>query len=247
MRRIFRDGDLWIDETDAGYFAYQEPYLTLDLRRLDEIARKHFFWGYTPKSGDVIVDVGAGVGEEALTFSRAVGERGRVICIEAHPRTYRCLKALAAYNHLENVVPIHQAVAGPSCPSVTIEDSPDYLSNRVQAANGITVPATTMDAIRRQLRLDRVNFLKMNIEGAERLAIRGMSETLKHTQALCICCHDFLAVERHEEFCRTKSVVREFLRQSGFKVVERLEPGSPPYINHQIWAYNPNAAAAAAS
>jgi len=247
VRRIFRDGDLWIHETDAGYFAYQEPYLRLDLRHLDEIAKANFFWGYTPSSGDVIIDVGAGVGEEALTFARAVGERGKVICVEAHPKTYRCLKALVQHNRLENVVAIQQAVTEPLQPNVIIEDSSNYLSNRLGSSTGILVSATTIDEIYLKLKLQTVNFLKMNIEGAERLAIRGMTETLKHTQALCICCHDFLAEERHEEFCRTKSVVREFLRQSGFKVVERFDPGSPPYINHQVWAYNPAAKAAAAS
>ena len=49
------------------------------------------------------MDVGAGVGEETLTFSRAVGARGEVICIEAHPRTHQCLEMLIRYNRLENV------------------------------------------------------------------------------------------------------------------------------------------------
>jgi FkbM family methyltransferase len=247
VRRIFRDGDLWIHETDHGYFAYQEPYLRLDLRRLDEIARGNFFWGYKPPNGDVIIDVGAGVGEEALTFARAVGNHGKVICIEAHPKTFRCLKALVQYNRLDNVIPIQQAVTEPSRSNEVIENFSDYLSNRIGSLNGIQVSATTIDAICRGLALDHVNFLKMNIEGAERLAIRGMTETLKRTQALCICCHDFLAEQRRDESCRTKSIVKEFLRQNGFRVVERSEPGCPPYINHQVWAYSPAVAAAIAS
>lgn len=115
------------------------------------------------------------------------------------------------------------------------------------SAGGIPISATTIDEIRDQLGLGTVNFLKMNIEGAERLAICGMTDTLKHTQALCICCHDFLADELQEESCRTKSVVREFLQQNGLKVIERLDLNSPPYINHQVWAYNPEVVTAAAS
>jgi len=247
VRRIFRDGDLWMHETDIGYFAYQEPYLRLDLRRLDEIARGNFFWGYTPARGHVIIDVGAGVGEEALTFASTVGQDGKVICIEAHPKTHRCLKALVQYNRLENVVTVQEAVTEPLQLDATIDDSADYLSNRLGSANGIPVSATTIDEIRVKLGLEKIDFLKMNIEGAERLAIRGMTDTLKHTQALCICCHDFLADEGGDESCRTKSTVREFLQQSGLRVVERLEPGSPPYINHQVWAYNPAVATAVAS
>jgi hypothetical protein len=41
-------------------------------------------WGYLPKEGDVVVDVGAGIGEEAIVFSHLVGPR-EVISIEAHP------------------------------------------------------------------------------------------------------------------------------------------------------------------
>jgi len=247
VSRIFRDGDLWIHETDFGYFAYQEPYIRLDLRRLDEIARRNFFWGYTPSKGDVVVDVGAGVGEEALTFARAVGKRGKVICIEAHPRTCRCLEALVRYNRLENVITVQQAVTEPSQAVATIEDSPDYLSNRLGSSNGIQVSATTIDAICRGLGLERVNFLKMNIEGAERLAIRGMADTLQRTETLCICCHDFLADEIGDESCRTKTVVREFLRQHGLTTVERSEPGAPSYISDQVWACNPALATAAVS
>jgi FkbM family methyltransferase len=247
VRRIFRDGDLWIHETSFGYFAYQQPYLRLNLRRLDGIAKRNFFWGYTPQIGDVVIDVGAGVGEEALTFARAVGDGGKVICIEAHPRTYECLNALVKYNRLQNVITIQEAVTEPCRCKAIIEDSPDYVANRLDNSNGIPVSATTIDALWRRLGLERVNFLKMNIEGAERLAIRGMTETLKHTQALCICCHDFLAAETEDESCRTKLVVEEFLRQNGLRVVERSEPGSPSYINHQVWAYSPAVAAAIAS
>lgn len=239
LRQIFPEGEIWIHQTDFGYFAYPHPYVRLDLQHFEEITRRNFFWGYTPKPGDVVMDVGAGVGEDVLTFSKAVGSRGKVICIEAHPKTYACLEALVRYNRLENVITVQQAVTKPFQAEATIDDSDDYLSNRLGNTGGIPVPATTIDAIRRQLGLGRVNFLKMNIEGAERLAIRGMKETIEETETLCICCHDFLAKENGDESCRTKSVVRDFLQGGGLKVVERSEAGCPAYINDQIWAFNP--------
>ncbi len=182
------------------------------------------------------MDVGAGVGEETLTFSRAVGERGKVICIEAHPRTYRCLEKLVQYNRLQNVIPIHAAVTEPGCSVVTISDN-DYLSNRIDSS-GVSVPATTIDEIHRQLNLGRVHFLKMNIEGAERFAIRGMAATLQETEILCVSCHDFLAKRAADEGLRTKDSVREFMRQSGLDVQEREKPGLPPYLRDQLWVYN---------
>jgi len=238
--RIFLDDGVWIHQTPCGYFAYHQPYLRLDLARLDEFARQHYFWGYKPKAGDVVMEVGAGVGEETLTFSRAVGECGKVISIEAHPRTYHCLKKLVEYNRLRNVIPIHMAVTEPGCSVVTIEDDNQYLANRLNHGAGVAVPATTIDAIHQQLNLGRVHFLKMNIEGSERLAIRGMAATLKQLEILCVSCHDFLAQCAGDENLRTKGSVQAFLEQHQFDVVEREEPGLPPWARDQLWAYNPD-------
>ena len=241
VQRIFYDHGIWMHETRSGYFAYHQPFVRLNMSRMDELAKINFLWGYAPKVGDVVIDVGAGAGEEALTFSRAVGKPGKVICIEAHPRTYRCLEKLVQYNRLENVIAIHQAIAEPSCRIATIEDSDDYLRNRLGTAGKHFVPAVTIDAIYQQLGLGKVNFLKMNIEGAERFAIQGMAVTLQHTEVLCVSCHDFLAETDGDQCLRTKSAVQQFLRQSGFKIVTREDPGLPPYIRDQVWAYSEQA------
>ncbi len=247
VERIFLDDGLWIHQTSRGYFAYHQPYLRLDLRRFDESARRNFLWGYEPGPGDIIMDIGAGVGEETLTFSRAVGDRGQVICIEAHPRTFRCLQAMVRYNGLKNVIPIHAAIAEPGRATVSIENGNEYLANRIGRA-GVRVPAMTIDEICSRLNLDRIHFLKMNIEGAERLAIQGMSGALGRINVLCISCHDFLAksnsdsiksrTENTESAYRTKDLVREFLQRSGLEIVERPDPALPPYIRDQLWGYN---------
>ncbi len=160
VKRIFYDRGIWIHETSRGYFAYHQPYVRLDMSHMDEAAQAHFFWGYKPQAGDVVMDVGAGVGEETLTFSRAVGERGKVICIEAHPRTYRCLEKLVQYNALANVIAVHRAAAEPLRSTAIIEDSDEYLNNRSSVSKGISVPAATIDAMHQSLGLGRVHFLE---------------------------------------------------------------------------------------
>jgi FkbM family methyltransferase len=246
VQRIFRDHDLWIHQTSFGYFAYHEPYVRLDLRLLDELAQTNFFWGYKPKEGDAIVDIGAGAGEETLTFSRAVGPTGKVVCVEAHPRTYRCLQALIEYNRLKNVVAVHKAVAEPGRSTATIESSTNYLANRIGERNGCAVPVTTLNVLVKELGIGRIHFLKMNIEGAERLAILGMTQALKRTEVACISCHDFLAEKTGDESFRSRHVVREFLRESGLKLVERDDPALPVYVRYQVWGYNEALAAALA-
>ncbi len=169
VQRIFLDDGIWMHQTSLGYFAYHQPYLRLDLARFEEFTRRYFCWGYEPRAGDVVMEVGAGVGEEALTFSRAVGDRGKVVCIEAHPRTFRCLEKLVRYNRLQNVIPVHMAVTEPGCSVATIGNNGKYLANRL-GVTGVSVPASTLDQIHQQLGLGRIHFLKMNIEGSERLA-----------------------------------------------------------------------------
>jgi len=241
VRRIFYDDGIWIHETAHGYFAYHHPYIRLDMQGLDTWARTVFLRNYQPNPGDVILDIGAGAGEEVLTFSRAVGDSGRVICVEAHPRTFRCLQKLVEYNRLWNVIPIHCAVAEPGCEETMIEDSSEYLRNRVGGTHGFCIPARTIDSMVAELGLAQIHFLKMNIEGAERLAIRGMTETTQRTQALCICCHDFLADICGDDQLRTRGAVTKFLLRNGARVDEESAPNALPYVRQQVWAYNDRA------
>lgn len=236
VKRIFHDGDVWMHETSKGYFAYHHPFVRLDLRKLHDSAEKNFLWRYQPRPGDVIIDIGAGVGEETLSFSRAVGSRGKVVCIEAHPRTFRCLEKLVRYNQLVNVVCVQRAVADVAGDSVMIADSDTYVGNRLSSTKGASVQTITMDALAEALRLMRIHLLKMNIEGAERLAIRGMHETLRRTEMVCISCHDFLAERTGDHSLRTKKEVQAFLEGSGITVFERMDGKS--YLRDQVWGVN---------
>jgi hypothetical protein len=85
---IFYEDGVWVHQTLHGFFVYPHPYIRLDLERFEALTQHNFFWGYRPRAGDTILDIGAGLGEETLTFSRAVGDQGQVICVEAHPRTF---------------------------------------------------------------------------------------------------------------------------------------------------------------
>jgi hypothetical protein len=44
VAKISYDDDVWIHQTASGYFAYHQPYVRLDLTRLDTVAKENFFW-----------------------------------------------------------------------------------------------------------------------------------------------------------------------------------------------------------
>jgi FkbM family methyltransferase len=188
------------------------------LRNADD----YWFRDYTPRPGDVIVDVGAGRGEDVLAFSQRVGPTGRVLALEAHPATCRLLAAFCALNSLRNVTVVNAALMDRPG-SVTIEDVDDWRKNTVGggAGAGAAVPATTLADLCRDQGVKEIAFLKMNIEGAERQALGGMEPVLDRIRHLCICCHDFRAEKGEGEHYRTRAFVEAFLSERGFAVSSR--------------------------
>lgn len=175
-----------------------------------------FLWNYDPSPGDVVVDVGAGTGTESVAIAQAVGSTGRVIAIEAHPGTADVLTRAGAANGLTNITVVHAAVA--DVPGMLrISDSEDAGTNTVFEFGAIDVPAITIDGLVLSEGLERIDFLKMNIEGAERLAIAGMHAAADRIDRMAISCHDFLGTEWGE----TRELVSEWLAEHGFEVTTR--------------------------
>ena len=63
--------------------------------------------------------------------------------------------------------------------------------------------------------------LKLDIEGAEKFALKGMINTLKITRNVCISCHDFLAEKYNDVFYRSKDIVKDFLIKNNYEIIER--------------------------
>lgn len=214
-----------------------EPRLSLwTPKQIDRHTSDLFMYQYLPREGDTIVDVGAGTGWETLLFSRRVGMSGRVISIEAHPRVFRCLSKMCVENRLENVTLVQAAVADQEG-EVQLSNSTEHEANSIiGVASGIRVPGRTLDYLFRLLELSRVDFLKMNIEGAERLALSGMGEMLRKTKNVCISCHDFLADGGGPDELRTKANVIAFLKQNGFVVSLREDEGD--FLRNYVYGLN---------
>jgi FkbM family methyltransferase len=203
-------------------------------------ARELFLYEYEPGLGDVVFDIGAGIGTETLLFSRLVGASGRVVSVEAHPRTYSRLAGLCRVNGLANVAPLQLAVSDTDG-AAAISDLGSHLQNTLTpASSGITVPARRIATIAADLGITRIDFLKMNIEGAERLAIQGIGPLLANTRHVCISCHDFLADDGASDELRTKSFVSEFLVEHGFRVTTR-DDATHPWTRDYVYAVNTRA------
>src|SRR3954471_11158565 len=143
-------------------------------------------WGYLPQAGDTVIDVGAGVGEEAVIFSRLVGPTGRVISIEAHPETFACLEQTVRLSRLGNVTPLQVALSDRDGTANIASGDSHLTSSVVKGGRGIEVAARSLDSIAAELRLREIALLKMNIEGAERLAVKGMHSAAPRVPHACL-------------------------------------------------------------
>jgi len=144
------------------------------------------------RRGDTVVEVGANVGYHTLAMADRVGPKGQVHAFEANPDLMGLLNATmyangfsdwrgrGRVNLYEGAVLDRQGVvtlafarghyaSGHVIP-VGLEASPDY-SKRVEA------PAVTLDQVLAE-RVERVDLIRMDIEGSEPLALRGAEALL---------------------------------------------------------------------
>jgi FkbM family methyltransferase len=230
---IYFDGEMWIRRVGPHHFPDPEMLDTVDLRwdpwisrakRYMRDATDHWFYLYKPQPGDVIVDIGAGRGEDAFAFSKSVGPEGRVWAIEAHPTSYRSLFKFCQLNGLANVRCLNLACADKSA-ELRIESLPAWESSYVRdgqaSPTDFPVKGLPFDSVAEGHSIHRIDFLKMNIEGGEGRALLGCRETLKRTRFVSVATHDFRADRGEGENFRTRDFVRELLASCGFELFTR--------------------------
>ncbi len=196
-----------------------------------EITLKDWCRDYQPKAGDTVVDLGSGVGEEVVILSELVGPSGRVVAVEAHPETYQCLVQTVVRSELTNVTPVHCAIADVDGTAV-INTTDNHLANSIFAGEGERVPEISLETLCRDV--TQIDFLRSNIEGAERLAIRGPA--LAKVLNACVSCHDFAANDGQGEHFRTSAEVRAALEEAGFSISEGLDAAGKPWLQYYLYA-----------
>ncbi len=235
---VFYDG-VWGHRSRGIYFFDRHINYSIFSADFSPAVEDDWCFLYKPQKGDTIVDIGAGIGVETYYFSKVVGSEGKVISIEAHPKTYQCLNKMCSYNNLFNVIPIHVAIHENNS-AVSIDDPRSHINATIlNSTGGYEVSGSSVDSIADFLSLTQISFLKMNIEGAERLAIQGMNQTIGKIKYICISCHDFLADRGGDEHMRTREKVQNYLAENGFKIVAR-ENDPRDWISNQVNAYNPD-------
>lgn len=188
------------------------------------------------RENETFVDVGANVGSYSLMVSKEYKDRAvKVIAIEAHPGNYKALLRNIRCNNFETVIlPINKVVSNyeglvdlyERSHDGTRVDSELYSVCNDQRIDGynvihaggksLEIECDTLDNILLDYRAD---VIKMDIEGAEVLALKAAAKTLERTRKIVVEIHG----DRSEG-------VKQVLKSHGFKIEGFNERGQVAYI-----------------
>lgn len=115
-----------------------------------------------PRDPSVIVDAGAHIGCASVWFARRF-PRARIISVELDRANFELLERNTS--RLANVTAIHAAL-WPTSGQVSIEN-PDDETWSFRATEGEGVGAVTIPELMERFGIDRIDLLKLDIEGAE--------------------------------------------------------------------------------
>ncbi|WP_051531315.1 FkbM family methyltransferase [Sphingomonas sp. URHD0057] len=141
------------------------------------------------KSGSTFIDAGANIGFFTILAARLVGPAGRVIAIEMMPDTAVQLRANVDRNGLSNVTIVEHALSNRSGEEVVATMPEDQFARAsiagatIRGGRQVRVRTKTLDDLLAGFP-EEIDLIKMDLEGAEAMAIEGAGEVLARTRAV---------------------------------------------------------------
>lgn len=180
---------------------------------LESVAEKYIGrTGYVPREGDIIVDVGAGIGEFALWCADA---GARVVAFEPDPLAFACLdRNTAAIPSVQ----LYPYALWKERANLRLHGSPDtsessLIEDGKANARNTDVEAWPLDQMPFMARLAVIDFMKVDGEGVEPEILAGAQRTLRRTRVIAI---DVGATNRRPNL---RARVEAALAEAGFRPV----------------------------
>ena len=143
------------------------------------------------KVGNIVVDVGANIGLHTLNMARIVGNTGQVFAFEPDPSNFKILEKNVKVNNYQNII-LEQKAVGDKHGRTTLYQSDHPGMHRIfpqtKLAKGqVQVELTSLDKYFIDSNLaDKINFIKIDVEGLEFSVLKGMKNILKNNKKIKI-------------------------------------------------------------
>ena len=179
-----------------------------------EIAHRHAYaptQDFHPRPGWVVVDVGANIGAYSAWAAAGLNGLGTLVAIEPNPV---CFERLAAtLERLAVDASALQVACGDRDAAVTLHFVPGFtVSSSIRpfarASTRMDVRMRTLDDIVRELGVEHIDILKIDVEGAEELVLLGASRILSDTDRIVL-----------ETTADVRPAIHRIMQDSGFAMV----------------------------
>ena len=210
--KIWKNDNYWIHLTSNGLIPYTHPLFDPEKYVTENF--EIFFTYYCPKKNDVVLELGSGIGNETLYISKLIGDGGKIYSVEPFDSIFKLLKKTIEINDLENVQLINKALYKENSYIGFSSEKENWLGGKIDINSKNKIETLTLDGFVKENNIKKINFCKINIEGAEKYIIEDSEEFFKICDNLSIECHDFLKVEDY----KTYELVKNFLIQKNYTI-----------------------------
>ena len=215
--RVYRCGGHFEYDFDEGVRFSSYENMADELKR----SLKGYLAGYSLKKGDIVIDGGAYIGEFALYAAKAVGREGKVIAFEPDGNMYKKFLANIKLNRIENIIAVNKGLWSSDGDLKFVGDNIKGYSFMLgpDAGGEVNVPVVSLDNELARLKIEKVDFIKADVEGAELELIKGAQGTLAASRVnLAIAAYHVLDGEK------TSGRVEKMLRDMGYNA-DTAHPG----------------------
>jgi FkbM family methyltransferase len=190
------------------------------------------------REGMTVFDVGANIGELTLLFSRFVGEGGKVHAFEASSEVFEKLETICRVAGRRNVVLNRLAVSDKNgTVRLNVYDDAYSSFNSIAARPlknyGLDLepisteetPAVTVDSYCEERKIEFIDLLKIDVEGAEFQVMHGARRLLKSKAVACL---SFEFGQTTFDMGNDPTEIEAFLKDFGYKI-RNVVAGDPVF------------------
>ena len=177
---VFIDGHkLFLDANDSLRLSINGTYSEFETNFMKSMIKKE----------SVVLDLGANIGYYTLMFAKLVGKNGKVFAFEPDPTNFKLLKKNVKVNGYKNVVLVNKAISNKNGKLKLFLGGTNFAGHRIYDSKDgrkfIEIHSVRLDDYFKN-KCNKVDFIKMDIEGSEFLAVNGMHNLLNENQKIKI-------------------------------------------------------------